>query len=102
MPHKTVKSTLQLSLCVVSIVLGCWGAGVLEVVEDYFGDTFRAVYTVKFPGAVYVLHVFQKKSKSGIKTPKQDMTLIRLRLVLAKEDYERLLVEGGLRLVLNN
>lgn len=72
------------------------GAGVLEVVEDYLGNTFRAVYTVKFPGAVYVLHVFQKKSKSGIKTPKQDMTLIRPRLALAKEDYERLLNEGGL------
>src|SRR5438034_3710009 len=49
---------------------GFGGAGVLEVVQNDSGGTYRAVYTVKFAGAIYVLHVFQKKSKSGIKTPK--------------------------------
>lgn len=50
---------------------GFKGAGVLEVIEDFNGDTYRAVYTVKLAGVVYVLHVFQKKSKQGIATPKQ-------------------------------
>jgi len=48
---------------------GCKGAGVLEIVSDFDGDTFRAVYTVKITGIIYVLHAFQKKSKKGIKTP---------------------------------
>jgi phage-related protein len=56
------------------------GAGVLEVVEDYDRGTYRAVYTVRFSEAVYVLHVFQKKSKHGIATPKRDLELIRARL----------------------
>jgi phage-related protein len=60
------------------------GAGVLEVVEDFDGDTFRAVYTVRFKSAVYVLHCFQKKSKSGIATPKVDMDIIRARLKVAE------------------
>lgn len=51
---------------------GFKGAGVLEVVENYDGDTYRAVYTVRFAEVIYVLHCFQKKSKSGIATPKQD------------------------------
>src|SRR6516162_2667747 len=59
---------------------GYGGAGVVEVVTDYCGDTFRAVYTVQFAGAVYVLHVFQKKSKSGRTTPQQDVKLIERRL----------------------
>ncbi|WP_203234799.1 type II toxin-antitoxin system RelE/ParE family toxin [Modicisalibacter coralii] len=59
---------------------GFGSAGVLEVVEDYQGDTYRAVYTVKFQGAVYVLHCFQKKSSSGIATPKPDLDKIRDRL----------------------
>ena len=67
---------------------GFGGAGVLEVVDDYDGDTFRAVYTVRFAGVVYVLHAFQKKSKRGIATPKADMDLIERRLRRAKEDYE--------------
>src|SRR5207253_2971265 len=58
---------------------GFGGAGVLEVVEDHEGSTFRAVYTVKFVGAVYVLHAFQKKSKNGVTTPKTDLDLIRKR-----------------------
>lgn len=68
---------------------GFGSAGVLEVVENNDGDTYRAVYTVKFAGAVYVLHAFQKKSKSGIKTPKQTITLIKERLKLAEEEHER-------------
>jgi phage-related protein len=59
---------------------GFGGAGVLEVVEDHQGDTFRAVYTVRYTAAVYVLHCFQKKSTRGIATPKPDMDLITLRL----------------------
>lgn len=58
---------------------GFGGAGVLEVIEDHEGDTYRAVYTVKLANAVYVLHCFQKKSTSGIATPKPDMDLIRQR-----------------------
>jgi phage-related protein len=59
---------------------GFGGAKTLEVVEDHQGDTYRAVYTVKFEGYVYVLHCFQKKSKKGIATPKPDMDKIRARL----------------------
>lgn len=61
-----------------------FGGGVLEVVENYDGDTYRAVYTVRFASAVYVLHAFQKKSKAGIKTPKKDMDLIDARLKAAQ------------------
>jgi phage-related protein len=57
--------------------------GVLEIVSDFRGDTFRAVYTVKFARAVYVLHVFQKKSKRGIATPQRDIDLVRRRLAHA-------------------
>lgn len=62
---------------------GFGSAGVLEVVESEAGSTFRAVYTVKIAGAVYVLHCFQKKSTSGIATPKPDMNLVRERLKAA-------------------
>jgi len=62
---------------------GFGGAGVLEVVEDYMGDTYRAVYTVKIADAIYVLHCFQKKSKQGIETPKQEMDRVRDRLKAA-------------------
>lgn len=54
--------------------------GILEVVSDHRGDTYRAVYTVKLEGRVYVLHAFQKKSKSGIATPKAEIDLVKLRL----------------------
>jgi phage-related protein len=64
------------------------GPGVLEVVADYRGDTFRAVYTVRFEEAVYVLHVFQKKSKRGIATSQGDRELVARRLKDAIEDYE--------------
>jgi phage-related protein len=68
------------------------GPGVHELVEDYRGDTYRAVYTVRIADSIYVLHAFQKKSKSGIKTPKADVDLIekRLRIVLERHrDEER-------------
>ena len=67
---------------------GFGGAGVLEVVDDFDGDTYRAVYTLRFSGVVYVLHAFQKKSKHGIATPKSDLKLIEERLKRAREDYE--------------
>jgi phage-related protein len=68
---------------------GFTGAGVLEVVEDFDGDTFRAVYTVRFASAVCVLHVFQKKSKTGIKTPKSEIDLVRRRLKVAEELHRK-------------
>ena len=67
---------------------GFTGAGVLEVVQDYQGDTYRAVYTVRFANAIYVLHAFKKKSKSGIATPQMDIDLIKSRLQRAYEHYE--------------
>ncbi len=66
---------------------GFGGAGVLEVVANDDGDTYRAIYTVRFGDALYVLHVFQKKSKSGIATPKQDIDLVRSRLRIAEQEY---------------
>jgi phage-related protein len=68
---------------------GFGSAGVLEIVDDFDGDTFRAVYTVRFPMAVYVLHAFQKKSKRGIATPKMELETIDRRLKRAREDYEQ-------------
>lgn len=63
---------------------GFGGAGVLEVVENDVGGTYRAVYTVKFEEAVFVLHCFQKKSKQGIATPRADIEIINARLKLAE------------------
>jgi phage-related protein len=68
---------------------GFGDAGVLEIVDDFDGDSFRAVYTVRFARAVYVLHAFQKKSKRGIATPKPVLRVIEQRLKRAKEDYEQ-------------
>jgi len=64
------------------------GPGVFEVVEDHRGNTYRAVYTVRFEGAVYVLHAFQKKSTTGIRTSKRDVDLIARRLNQARMDVE--------------
>ena len=64
-----------------------FGAGVLEVVSRHDGNTFRAVYTVRFETAVYVLHVFQKKAKRGIATPNQELDLVRRRLRAAERHY---------------
>ncbi len=70
------------------------GSGVVEVVSRYDGDTYRAIYTVQFKAAVYVLHAFQKKAKRGIKTPKPEINLIRHRLKAAEQHY-RNVYEGG-------
>src|SRR5438034_4588281 len=67
---------------------GFGGRSVLEVVDDEDGDTYGAVYTVRFAGAVYVLHVFQKKSKKGIETPKREIDIIKARLKLAETHYQ--------------
>ena len=66
------------------VMNGFGGTGVLEVVENNMGGTYRAVYTVKFEESVFVLHCFQKKSKSGIATPKEDINIIRARLKIAE------------------
>jgi phage-related protein len=66
---------------------GFGGRGVLEIVDDHDGDTFRAVYTVRFAGAIYFLHAFQKKSKTGRKTPLSDIKLVKSRLATAEAHY---------------
>jgi phage-related protein len=68
---------------------GFGDAGVLEIVDDFDGDSFRAVYTIRFVKAVYVLHAFQKKSKRGIATPKAELDLIDRRFKRAREDYQQ-------------
>ena len=64
------------------------GSGVFEIVEDYRSDAYRAIYTVKFADAVYVLHAFQKKSPSGIRTSRRDVELVAQRLKQAQQEYE--------------
>lgn len=71
----------------VKLLRGYGGAGVLEIVEDDDGGTYRAVYTIKMAGFVYVLHAFQKKSKSGIKTPAEEIERIQSRLKIAEKHY---------------
>jgi phage-related protein len=66
---------------------GFRGRGVLEVVDDYRGDTYRAIYTVRFAIVIYVLHAFQKKAKKGIATPRQEIELINARLKRAEGHY---------------
>jgi phage-related protein len=68
---------------------GFGGAGVVEVVKDFRGDTFRAVYTLRYAGVVYVLHAFQKKSKTGRETPRREVELIRQRLREAEQIAKR-------------
>ena len=70
-------------------VKGFGGARVMEIVERYRTDAYRAVYTAHFENAVYVLHVFQKKSKSGVATPKHEIELIRARFAEAERDYRK-------------
>jgi len=67
---------------------GFGGAGVLEIVDDAGGDTYRGVYTVRFEGVIYMLHAFQKKSRKGIETPKGDLELIKSRLKAAEDHHE--------------
>lgn len=73
---------------------GFGGAGVLELIEDFKGNTYRAVYTVRFAAKVYVLHVFQKKAKHGIATPDHDLDLIRERLKRAEKLYESVIYQN--------
>jgi phage-related protein len=68
---------------------GFAGAGVLEIVDDHDGDTYRAVYTVRLREAVYVLHVFQKKAKRGIATPPKELALVQRRLALAEAQHRQ-------------
>jgi phage-related protein len=68
---------------------GFGDAGVIEMVQDFDTDTYRAVYTVRFGDALCVLHCFPKKSRRGISTPKRDLDLIRARLAVARADHER-------------
>jgi phage-related protein len=69
---------------------GFGGAGVLQVTDDFLGDTYRAVYTVRLAGRVYVLHAFQKKSRSGIRTVRHDIDLIKERYRQAQEIHREL------------
>jgi phage-related protein len=68
---------------------GFGGAAVIEIVKDHDGNAYRAVYTVKFAGVVYVLHAFQKKSKKGSATPKSEIGLVRQRLKVAAQHYQQ-------------
>jgi len=88
MGYALYQAQLGLKAPLAKPLRGFGGAGVLEIVEDHRGDTYRAVYTVKFSDFVYVLHAFQKKSKKGIATPKPDIDLIKKRLKIAEEDYK--------------
>ncbi len=74
---------------------GFGDAAMLEVIARHDGGMFRAVYTVRFGEVVYVLHVFQKKSKRGIATPKKELELIRKRLKLAEQDHKQWSAPGG-------
>lgn len=67
---------------------GFGGASVLEITDDYDGDTYRTVYTVRFAEVIYVLHAFQKKSRRGIQTPKQEIDLVHARLRQAEAAYQ--------------
>ena len=74
---------------------GFGGASVLEIVENFDGDTYRAIYTVRFQEVIYVLHVFQKKSRHGIQTPQKDMDLVRVRLKQAETMYAEWINSAG-------
>jgi phage-related protein len=74
---------------------GFGGRSVLEIVKDHDSDTYRAVYTIRFSEALYVLHVFQKKSKKGAETPKHIIDLIKQRLRDAEQHYRKNFAEKG-------
>jgi phage-related protein len=78
----------------VKALKGFGGRSVLEVIDDYDGDTYRAVYTVRFAAAVYVLHCFQKKSKKGGETPRHDVEVVKLRLKTAEAHYRENYAKG--------
>ena len=73
---------------------GFSGRGILEIIENHDGDTYRAVYTVRFLNYVYVLHCFQKKSLRGIATPQREIELIKTRLRMAEADYAERIRKG--------
>jgi len=77
------------------VLTGFGGGGVLEIVDDYQTDTYRAVYTLKFADLVYVLHAFKKKSTRGRVTPKRDIEVIKKRLKVAEEDSAERQSETG-------
>ena len=79
---------------IAKVLKGFGGAGVLELLEDDAGGTYRAVYTVRYATAVYVLHVFQKKSKRWKATPQRDIDLVEERLKRAREIHEAKVKEG--------
>src|SRR5438132_5020153 len=100
---KDVRRTLGVALWAVQSgetppiakpLRGFGGAGVLELIEDDTGGTYRAVYTVRYASAIYVLHVFQKKSKRGKATPQRDIDLVDERLKRAREIHEAKAKEG--------
>jgi phage-related protein len=68
---------------------GFSSAGILEIVEDWRGNTYRAIYTIRYNSFVYVLHCFQKKSKKDVETPKEDMDIVRKRLKIAEKIHKR-------------
>ncbi|WP_293157143.1 type II toxin-antitoxin system RelE/ParE family toxin [Okeania sp. SIO2C9] len=70
------------------------GGGIIEIVEYFDGDTYRAVYTVKLKGVIYVIHAFQNKSKKGIKTPQKDIELIKQRLKIAQQHFDESLINN--------
>jgi phage-related protein len=78
----------------VKALKGFGGRSVLEVVDDEDGDTYRAVYTVRFAGVIYVLHAFQKKSRKGIATPKRDIEIIKARLKVAEAHHQETYGKG--------
>src|ERR1700731_375179 len=80
---------------IAKVLKGFGGAGVLELIEDDEGGTYRAVYTVRYATAIYVLHVFQKKSKRGRATPQRDLDLIDNRLKRAAEMHAQKMKESG-------
>jgi len=83
-----IKCRGGITPCLAKTLRGFGRASVLEIVEDFRTDTYRAVYTVQFADAVYVLNVFQKKSRKGAEKPKSEIELIKSRLKLVKEHYE--------------
>jgi phage-related protein len=88
MGYALYQAQLGLKAASAKPLTGFGGASVLEIIDDFQTDTYRAVYTVRFADVVYVLHAFQKKSKQGIATPKADLDLIKRRLRAAEQDYK--------------
>ncbi|HKR11044.1 MAG TPA: type II toxin-antitoxin system RelE/ParE family toxin [Pyrinomonadaceae bacterium] len=88
MGYALYQAQMALKAPSTKVLTGFGGAGVLEIVDDYQTDTYRAVYTIKFLDSVNVLHAFQKKSKRGNATPKAEIELVKKRLKIAEEHYK--------------